>query len=96
METIIIICSIIFFIGFFVSLSTLSQDDKQSIIIGVIGAIVAGISATVIIFVGFAMKENEPEPPKYFPESEYSLEYIVTECDGKIDTTYALIPKNLH
>jgi len=93
METILNICLTIFVIADVIALIGLSQNDERSTKIGAISGVVAIVSAIVVFIVGFIMKENKPEPHKYFPESEYSLEYIVTECGGEIDTTYVLTPK---
>ena len=93
METIINICSILFFIGLFTVLFSALLDYKEDAIVAFIGTIVMFVSVLIALVIVFVTKPNEPEPPKYFPESEYSLEYIVTEFDGKIDTTYVIIPK---
>lgn len=92
-EVILFSCFILFFIGLFVTLFGSLRNEKKAIVTGVIGFIIRLVSCVVALIVALVAIMRTPEPPKYFPESEYSLEYIVTECGGKIDTTYVIIPK---
>ena len=64
----------------------------ESEVVGDVTGITAYVSLVAIVLLSINENEEKTEP-QYQAESEYSLEHIVTECNGEIDTTYVLTPK---
>lgn len=73
-----------------VVIAAIYDNKKWSPYVGV----PAGILAIVSIMVGACASSKRIEKkPREFPATEYTLEYKVTEYQGRTDTTYVLIKK---
>ena len=92
--TIIIICVLLFLIGVLLALHYEPRKSSKDAIFHTLGLWLMFVFGAISLILSCVdLMRRCPEPPKYYPESEYSLGYIVTECGGKIDTTYVITSK---
>lgn len=81
--------AILMLIGFILAVLYLIDVIKTNVVAPII-TLVFGIAFLVI---GFITLPLTPERPHEYPAEEYSMDVKVTTFQGKVDSTYVIIPR---